>query len=111
MEFTTAEKDFGVVIDNKLTCEKVDEANSMMGVIRRTFDYLDIKTSKTLHTSLVRPHIGFANQVWNPYLKINIDILESTQLNQYRDILISHIKNVYVKLVFQHFHIGGCAVT
>jgi hypothetical protein len=45
MEETIAEKDVGVTIDNKLSfdkhiTEKVDKANSIIGVIRRTFEYL-----------------------------------------------------------------------
>ena len=84
MECSKSEKDIGVVIDNKLTFEnhineKVNKANSIMGVIRRTFEFLDIKTFRLLFTSLVRPHIEYANQVWNPYLKKHIDMLENVQ--------------------------------
>jgi hypothetical protein len=47
MEETIAEKDVGVTIDNKLSVdkhitEKVDKANSIIGVIRRTFEYLNL---------------------------------------------------------------------
>ena len=84
MEFSKSEKDIGVIIDSKLTFEnhineKVNKANSIMGVIRRTFEFLDIKTFRLLYTSLVRPHIEYANQVWNPYLKKHIDMLENVQ--------------------------------
>ena len=59
------EKDLGVVIDMGLTFEehistKIKKANEIMGLIRRTFSFLDIETFKTLYTSFVRPH--FANQ-------------------------------------------------
>ena len=72
------------LIDNRLTFEnhineKVNKANSIMGVIRRTFEFLDIKTFRLLFTPLVRPHIEYANQVWNPYLKKHIDMLENVQ--------------------------------
>ena len=41
MEYVESEKDIGVVIDNKLTfnqhiSEKINKANSIMGVLRRT---------------------------------------------------------------------------
>ena len=67
-------KDIGVVIHSKLSFEnhinkKVNKANSIMGVIRRTFEFLDIKTFKILYTALIRRHIEYANQVWNPHLK------------------------------------------
>ena len=43
-------KDIGVVIDHKLSLkshinEKVNKANSVMGIIRRTFEFLDITSS------------------------------------------------------------------
>ena len=49
MEYSTAEKDVGVTIDNKFSFEKhisdkVNKTNSIVGLIRRTFEYLDMKT-------------------------------------------------------------------
>ena len=84
MEETIAEKDVGVTIDNKLSfdkhiTEKVNKANSIIGVIRRTLEYLDLKTFRMLYVSLVRPHLEYANPVWNPYLKKHIDMLENIQ--------------------------------
>ena len=81
MESTDREKDVGVIIDNKHSfekhiSEKVNKANSVMGVIRRTFEFLDLKTFKLLCTSLVRPHLEYANQVWNPYIKKHRDMLK-----------------------------------
>ena len=84
MESSSAEKDVGVIIDDKLTfdkhiTEKVNKANSIVGLIRRTFQFLDHKTFKLLYTSLVRPHLEYANPVWNPYLKKHIDLIENVQ--------------------------------
>lgn len=84
MEETIAEKDVGVTIDNKLSfdkhiTEKVSKAKSIIGVIRRTFEYLDLKTFRMLYVSLVRPHLEYANPVWNPYLKKHIDMIENIQ--------------------------------
>ena len=74
MDITTSEKDVGVIIDNKLSfdlhiAEKVNKANSVAGAIRRSFEYLDKDTFKKLYTALVRPHLEYANAVWNPYKK------------------------------------------
>jgi hypothetical protein len=82
MEETIAEKDVGVPIDDKLSfdkhiIEKVNKANSIIGVIRRTFEYLDLKTFRMLYVSLVRPHLEYVNPVWNPYLKKHIDMIEN----------------------------------
>ena len=34
---------------------------------------------KQLFTSIVRPHLEYANVVWHPYLKKDIELLESVQ--------------------------------
>ena len=34
---------------------------------------------KTLFTSIVRPHLEYANVVWHPYLKRDIELLERVQ--------------------------------
>ena len=51
----------------------------MMGIIRRTFEYLDDKCFSTVFKSLVRSHIEYANQVWSPYLMKYITALENVQ--------------------------------
>ena len=67
------EKDIGIVTDNEVAfekhiSEKVDKAVSVIGVISKTFEFLDQLNFK-LYTSLVRPHFEYANQAWNSYLK------------------------------------------
>ena len=57
--------------------EKINKANSMMGIIRRTFEYLDDKCFSTVFKSLVRSHIEYENQVWSPYLMKHITALEN----------------------------------
>ena len=59
--------------------EKINKANSMMEIIRRTFEYLDDKCFSAVFKSLVRPHIEYANQVWSPYLMKHITALENVQ--------------------------------
>ena len=53
MEETIPDKDVGVTIDNKLSfdkhiTEKVNKANSIIGVIRLTFEYLNLETFRML---------------------------------------------------------------
>jgi ribonuclease P/MRP protein subunit RPP40 len=84
LEYSEFEKDIGVTIDDKLNferhiCEKVSKANSIMGLIRRTMEYMDDKTFKLLYTALVRPHIEYANQIWSPYLVKHIEQIENVQ--------------------------------
>ena len=63
------EKDLGVIIDMDLNFEehmssKIGKANGIMGLIRRTFSYLDQTTFKKIYTSFVRPHLEYAQPVW-----------------------------------------------
>ncbi|XP_057294603.1 uncharacterized protein LOC130623128 [Hydractinia symbiolongicarpus] len=81
---TSCEEDLGVLIDNHLTfsdhiSSKVKKANQIMGLIRRTFDYMDNENFVLLFTSLVRPHIEYANTVWCTFLKKDMLIVENVQ--------------------------------
>ena len=78
------EKDIGVTIDNKLSfeqhiSEKVNSANSLMGVIRRTYEHLDEENFCLLFKAFVRPHIEYANSVWAPYKIKHIETIENVQ--------------------------------
>ena len=78
------EKDLGVIIDSQLNFEKhistkVNKANQIMGLIRRTMTYLDEATFCLLYKSLVRPHLEYANSVWSPRSTKNIKLVESVQ--------------------------------
>ena len=78
------EKDLGVTIDMELTFEehvatKVKKANSIMGLIRRSFSFLDGDLFKKLYTSFVRPHLEYAIPVWSPHLRKQIRMIERVQ--------------------------------
>ena len=84
LEHVLEEKDLGVIIDMELSFEeyiasKIKKANGMMGLIRRTFSYLDPETFKRLYTSFVRPHVEYAQPVWSPHLRKHIRMLEHLQ--------------------------------
>jgi len=84
MDKSKAEKDVGVTIDENLSFEKhmtdkINKANSVLGAIRRSFQYLDNKTFKLLYTSMVRPLLEYANPVWSPYKIKHVDMLENVQ--------------------------------
>ena len=97
LEHVFEEKDLGVIIDMELTFEehmatKIKKANGMMGLIRRTFSYLDGDTFKMLYTSFVRPHIEYANPVWSPHLRKHIRMLENVQIRATK--LVDGMKNM-----------------
>ncbi len=84
LENVSYEKDIGVVVDEALSFqkhinEKVNKANSIMGLIRRSYDYLDEENFVLLFKALVRPHLEYANAVWAPYKVKDIDIIENVQ--------------------------------
>ena len=85
LEHVFDEKDLGVTFDSDLNFEthiasKVNKANSIAGLIRRTFSFLDGPHFKRLYVSFVRPHLEYAQSVWAPHLKRHIDMLENVQI-------------------------------
>ena len=83
LEATTCEKDIGVHVDDNLSFKdhiytKIKKANAVMGIIRRTFEYLDQNMFLQLFKSLVRPLIETSVAVWAPY-KTDIAELERIQ--------------------------------
>ncbi|MES9905973.1 MAG: reverse transcriptase family protein [Sedimenticola sp.] len=80
----TQEKDLGLLIDNKLkfsehTTKSVSKANRNLGLIFRTFTYLDKDMFVQLFKSLVRPHLEYATPVWSPLLKKDRIAIENVQ--------------------------------
>ena len=80
----TEEKDLGVTIQsslkwNKNCAESVSKANKVLGLIRRTFRYLDKNMFLSLYKSLVRPHLEYSIQAWSPHLRKDIDLMEKVQ--------------------------------
>ena len=85
LEHVFEEKDLGVVMDSNLNFEdhiisKVNKANSIMGLIRRSFSFLDGNLFKKLYISFVRPHLEYAQAVWSPYLAKHVNLLENVQI-------------------------------
>ena len=81
---TTSEKDLGVYVDTELTFEKhietvVNQAKRMLGLIRRSYTYLDSQSLLKLYTSLVRPTLEYANAAWTPILRRDQILLENVQ--------------------------------
>ena len=77
-------KDLSILIDEHLRfsnhiAEKVNKANQIKRLIRRTFVHLDLYNFNLLHKSLVRPHLEYGNIIWSPFLKSNVNLLENIQ--------------------------------
>ena len=78
------EKDLGITFDNNLLFDThiqkaVNKANQMIGIIKRSFDYIDREVFIKLYKALVRPHLEYGNIVWNPNFKRQSVALEKVQ--------------------------------
>ena len=97
LEHVFEEKDLGVVIDSELNFAthietKISKANSFLGLIRRTFTFLDKGSMLKLYTAFVRPHLEYAHSVWNPTQRGLISKLENVQMRALN--LIPELKGV-----------------
>ena len=77
-------KDLGVIFDNKLLfrnhiAKKSAIANRNLGLIFKSFTYLNKEMFLCLYKSIVRPHLEYATTVWSPMYKKDSIILENTQ--------------------------------
>ena len=63
LETSQCEKDLGVMVDNELKFSRhveaqVAKANKILGLIRRSYQFLDKESLRFLFTALVRPHLS-----------------------------------------------------
>ena len=80
----TTEKDLGVQISYDLKAAEnvayqVKKANKMLGIIRRTFSYINEESFNLLYKTYVRPHLEYGQQACYPYLSKDIDMVEKVQ--------------------------------
>ena len=76
------EKDLGITIDCELKYkshigEKISKAQTMTGIIRRSFDFLDTRMFKKLFSAIVRPIIEYGQIIWSPHDKTQIREIEN----------------------------------
>jgi len=74
----------GVIISEDLKWQKqcseaVRKANRMLGMIKRNFIDRSQETIILLYKSLVRPHLEYCCQLWSPYYKKDIKLIEGVQ--------------------------------
>ena len=64
---------------NAQVTKSASKADSMLGMLKRTFVKRNEKIWKKLYTTYLRPHLEFGVSAWNPYLKKDINTLEKVQ--------------------------------
>ena len=84
LECVSEEKDLGVIISEDLKWEKqcseaVRKADRMLGMIKCNFIDRSQETIIFLYKSLVRPHLEYCCQLWSPYYKKDIKLIEGVQ--------------------------------
>ena len=97
LEHVFNEKDLGVVIDSDLSfkdhiAEKIRKANSIVGLIYRSFDHLSPKLLRQLYVTFVRPILEYAQAAWSPVLRKHVNNIENVQRRATR--LIDGYKNL-----------------
>ena len=78
------ERDLGIIVDSSLKFSEqcntaVKNANSILGIIRRTIRCKSQNIIKKLYTALVRPKLEYCVQVWSPRFKKDIGNIEKVQ--------------------------------
>jgi len=69
-------------------------AYSMLGIIKRNFNFLTVTSFTLLYKGMVRSHINYCSSVWAPYKKGDIEMLERVQ------------KRATIKILSQHRHLS-----
>ena len=84
LQVSDTEKDLGVWVDNKLRFDlhaerTASKASRLVGMIRRTYVYLDKRSMTTLYKSLCRPILEFGNVIWHPQYQKDAVVVENVQ--------------------------------
>ena len=107
---TVKEKDLGVTMNASMKVSEqcriaASKGNQILGMIRRNITYKEKSLIVPLYKAIVRPHLEYCIQAWNPHLRKDIDMLEKYrggQLHSFQDWEILDMKNDLRNVDWQH---------
>ena len=81
---SNSERDLGVVSDSFLNFDLhingcISRANRVLGIIHRSFSYLDKRMFILLYKTIVRPILEYGNSIWSPLYKRQSISIENVQ--------------------------------
>ena len=81
---TVKEKDLGVTMNCIMKVSEqcriaASKGNQVLGMIQRNITYKEKSLIVPLYKAIVRPHLEYCIQAWNPHLRKDIDMLEKIQ--------------------------------
>ena len=84
IEEDSEEKDLGILFEKNLKFNKhitvtVKRANKLVGLIRRTFSFMDKELFLMVYKCLIRSVLDYGSPVWNPSTKKYRQLLENVQ--------------------------------
>ena len=105
IEQVDSEKDLGVTFESTLRFDKhilncVNKANRMLGLIKRSFSFMDKEMFLPLYKALIRPHLEYATVVWSPFLKKDIFLIENVQRRATK--IVRYIRNLSYEERLKH---------
>ena len=84
LEETKHEKDLGIILDNKLRFKEhaeisVNKANEILGIIRRSYTYLNGPSLSLLYKALVRPILEYGHVIRLLNYKKDLTLVKNVQ--------------------------------